>query len=65
MIYIKWNNLNDQTQCDLMQMANEVVEEEQGKELMEHCETHDTDYDQIVLEKAFMKLHTFSFVFNM
>lgn len=65
MIYIKWHNLNEQTQYDLMQMAKEAVEEEQRKELLEHCETHDADYDQIVLERAFMKLHTYSFVFNM
>lgn len=61
-IYINFSDLNENTQYELLEIAKEIVEKEQGKQILE--EYPKSMYDQILWEKAESELYSLNVVFN-
>lgn len=64
MIYLTFNNLDQETQRELLETAREHVESADGKWIKEYCRKHGADYDTTVDEETIKKLYTYDYVFN-
>ena len=64
MIYIKWNDLNEEAKDNLLKMAREHVEEDHGDDLKAYCSEKGADYEKLVFEESVKMLYTYSYAFN-
>lgn len=64
MIYLNYNNLDGETQEQLLRQSKEEIEERHGNELKTYAIIHHLDYEGILEEEAIRNLYTYQYVFN-
>ncbi|MCB0460057.1 MAG: hypothetical protein KDC74_08590 [Flavobacteriaceae bacterium] len=64
MIYLTYNNLDEETQSRLLVISKEDVESRYGKELKAYAREHHLDYDVLLEEEAQRNLYSYDYVFN-
>jgi hypothetical protein len=64
MIYINFNNLDNETQQRLLSVSKEDVESEFGDDLKAYAKEHYLNYDALLDEEATRNLYNYSYVFN-
>ena len=64
MVYLNYNNLDEETQECLLSMSKEDVESRFGEQLRNYAETQYLDYDELVEQEAMRNLYTYDYVFN-
>lgn len=55
MIYLNYNNLDDETQQHLLSVSKEEIESRFGNDLKAYANKHHIDYDTILDEEAIKK----------
>ena len=64
MIYLTYNNLDEETQSKLLVISKEDVESRYGKELKTYAREHRLDYETLLEEEAQRNLYSYDYVFN-
>ena len=64
MIYINFNDLNEETQARLIANSNEDVKRKYGKDIMNYATKHNTNLDKMLDEEALRNLYSYTYVFN-
>jgi len=64
MIYINYNNLDDETQHNLLSLSKKEIEGKFGKDLKAYAKKHHLKYDDILEEEAIKNLYSYQYVFN-
>ncbi|MCB0460904.1 MAG: hypothetical protein R2821_12710 [Flavobacteriaceae bacterium] len=64
MVYLNYNNLDEETQTRLIVISKEDVESRFGKELKAYAREHRLDYDTLLEEEAQRNLYNYDYVFN-
>ncbi len=64
MVYLNYNNLDVQTQENLIAVSKEEIEQQFGKQLKEYAKEHHLNYDTLLQEEAIRNLYNYSYVFN-
>ena len=64
MIYLNYNNLDDETQQHLLSVSKEDIESKFGNDLKAYANEHHMDYDKILDEEAIKNLYTYTYVFK-
>ena len=64
MIYLTYNNLDEETQSKLLVISKEDVESRYGKELKTYAKKHHLDYDALLEEVDQRKLYSYDYEFN-
>ncbi|WP_422350995.1 hypothetical protein [Flagellimonas sp.] len=64
MIYLNFNHLNHEAKAELLEMAREHVEHENGKAIKEYCKEKRYDYEKVIDEESIKKLYTYDYVFS-
>ena len=64
MIYINYNNLDDETQNHLLSLSKKDVERKFKKDLKAYAKEHHLNYDDILEEEAIKNLYSYQYVFN-
>lgn len=65
MIYLNYNNLDDETQERLLSTSKDDVESKYGDDLKAYAIENHMDYDTILYEEAIKNLYNYQFIFNM
>ena len=64
MVYINYNNLDDETQQRLVSVSKKDVEQKFGNELKRYAEENHMEYDTLLEEEALRNLYSYHYVFN-
>tara|TARA_R110002033_G_scaffold66981_3_gene117987 strand:- start:32952 stop:33149 length:198 start_codon:yes stop_codon:yes gene_type:complete len=64
MVYLNYNNLDDETQQKLMLASKEDVEHKFGKDLKKYAKENHINYDSLLSEEAMRNFYSYSFVFT-
>jgi hypothetical protein len=64
MVYLNYNNLDADTQNQLLSVSKEDVESKFGNELKSYAKEHHLDYNTILEEEAIKNLYSYKYVFN-
>jgi|TARA_R100000306_G_scaffold3043_1_gene5840 hypothetical protein len=64
MIYLNYNNLDDETQQHLLSVSKEEIESKFGNDLKAYANKHHIDYNTILDEEAIKNLYTYKYIFN-
>lgn len=64
MVYLNYNNLDDETQQRLLSASKEDVESKFGENLKAYAEEHHLNYDVLLDEEATRNLYSYEYVFN-
>lgn len=64
MVYLNYNNLDDETQIRLIAMSKEDVEHRFGDELKQYAKEHHVPYETLLEEEATRNLYNYDYVFN-
>ncbi|MBU2526356.1 MAG: hypothetical protein KKC03_07125 [Bacteroidetes bacterium] len=64
MIYLNYNNLDDETQQRLLSMSKKEVENRFGEQLRNYAREHYVNYQTLLEEEAIRNLYNFKYVFN-
>lgn len=64
MVYLNYNNLDEETQTRLIVISKEDVESRFGKELKAYAREHRLDYDTLLEEEAQRNLYNYDYIFN-
>jgi hypothetical protein len=64
MIYLNYNNLDEETQDLLLQNSKIEVEQKFGNDLKSYAEKQHLDYNTILEEEAIKNLYSYQYVFN-
>lgn len=64
MIYIKFQDLSQEAQEELMQVSREHVEHLFGESIQKHVEETGADYDKLLDEEMLKNLYAYDYVFN-
>jgi len=64
MIYINFNDLNEETQERLIANSKEDVKRKYGKGIMNYATKHNTNLDKMLDEEALRNLYSYTYVFN-
>nr|WP_084203434.1 hypothetical protein [Psychroserpens damuponensis] len=64
MIYLNYNNLDDETQQRLFLISKEEVENKFGEQLKNYAREHYMKYETLLEEEAIRNLYNFKYVFN-
>jgi hypothetical protein len=64
MVYLNYNNLDEETQSRLLVISKEDVESRYGKELKAYAREHRLDYETLLEEEAQRNLYSYDYVFN-
>ncbi len=64
MVYLNYNNLDNETQERLLSMSKAEVESRCGKYLKTYAELHHLDYDILLEDETIKNLYSYMFVFN-
>ena len=64
MIYLNYNNLDAETQEQLMSDSKEDVERRLGDELRAYANKHRLNYQTLLEEEAIKNLYSYQYVFN-
>lgn len=64
MVYLNYNNLDEETQQHLLSVSKEDVESKIGKYLKNYAKENDLEYDTILYEEAVKNLYSYQYIFN-
>ena len=64
MVYLNYNNLDNETQIRLIAMSKEDVEQRFGEDLKQYAKKHHVSYDTLLEEEATRNLYNYDYVFN-
>ena len=64
MVYIIYNNLDDETQQRLVSVSKKEVEQKFGNDLKRYAEENHIEYDTLLEEEAIRNLYSYNYVFN-
>jgi hypothetical protein len=64
MIYLTYNNLDEETQSRLLVISKEDIESRYGKVLKAYAREHRLDYETLLEEEAQRNLYSYDYVFN-
>jgi len=64
MVYLKYNNLDEETQERLIASSREDIENKFGKNLKAYAKEHHLNYEILLQEEAIRNLYNFRYVFN-
>jgi len=64
MVYLNYNNLDDETQQHLLLVSKEDIETKFGENLKAYAKEHYLDYDVLLDEEATRNLYNYQYVFN-
>lgn len=64
MVYINYNNLDEETQSELLAMSKKDVEYRFGDDLKAYANKNHLDYEIILEEEAIKNLYSYTYIFN-
>ncbi|WP_282117149.1 hypothetical protein [Cellulophaga baltica] len=64
MIYLNYNNLDEETQQHLLSVSKEEIENKFGRDLKIYAKENHMEYETILYEEAVKNLYAYTFVFN-
>ncbi|MDY7397005.1 hypothetical protein UMM65_17300 [Aureibaculum sp. 2210JD6-5] len=64
MVYLNYNNLDDETQQRLLSMSKKEVENRFGEQLKNYAREHYINYKTLLEEEAIRNLYNYKYVFN-
>ena len=64
MIYLNFNNLDDETQQRLIHGSKMDVENRFGEDIRAYAKQHHLDYETLLEEESIRNLYTYQYVFN-
>lgn len=64
MIYLNYNNLDDDTQKRLLSMSKKDVESRFGEQIRNYAKKHYVNYQTILEEEAIQNLYNYKYVLN-
>ncbi|WP_103864803.1 hypothetical protein [Aquimarina sp. I32.4] len=64
MVYLNYNNLDDETQQKLLTDSKEDVAHKFGNDLKQYAEENHLNYDTLLEEEATRNLYSYQYVFN-
>ncbi|PKQ44188.1 hypothetical protein [Confluentibacter flavum] len=64
MVYLNYNNLDNETQERLLSMSKKDVEKRFGKELKNYAREHFVNYQTLLEEEAIRNLYNYKYIFN-
>lgn len=64
MVYLNYNNLDNETQQRLLNISKEDIESKNGEDLKAYAEENHIEYDTILYEEAVKNLYNYKYVFN-
>ncbi|SDS92720.1 hypothetical protein SAMN05192545_2372 [Maribacter dokdonensis] len=64
MVYLNYNNLDNETQQRLLDISKEDIESKNGEDLKTYAEENHIEYDTILYEEAVKNLYNYKYVFN-
>jgi len=64
MVYLNYNNLDNETQNRLLSMSKKDVENRFGKQLKNYAREHYVSYESLLEEEAIRNLYNYKYVFN-
>jgi len=65
MVYLNYNNLDNETQQKLMSVSKEDVEHKFGNDLKKYAKENHINYDTLLDEEAMRNLYSYTFIFNL
>jgi hypothetical protein len=64
MVYLNYNNLDNDTQLHLISKSKKDVEKRFGEQLRNYAKEHDVNYDTLLEEEAIRNLYNYKYVFK-
>lgn len=64
MVYLNYNNLDDETQQHLLAVSKKDIESKYGNDLKVYAKEHHLDYGVLLDEEATRNLYNYQYVFN-
>ena len=64
MVYINYNNLDNETQQRLLSVSKADIEQKFGTDLKQYAKAQHLDYDVLLDEEAIKNLYSYDYVFN-
>ena len=64
MVYLNYNNLDDETQQRLLLTSKEDIENKFGDDLKAYAKENYLDYDVLLEEEATRNLYSYQYIFN-
>jgi hypothetical protein len=64
MVYLNYNNLDDETQQRLLSASKKDIENKFGENLRTYAKEHYLDYNALLEEEATRNLYNYQYVFN-
>mgnify|MGYP003632395814 FL=1 len=64
MVYLNYNNLDEETQTRLLQDSKSDVEQKFGNDLKSYAKKKHLDYNTLLEEEAIKNLYSYQYVFN-
>ncbi len=64
MVYLNYNNLNEETKERLFQNSKKDVEQQFGDDIRSYAEKHYLNYDTMIEEEALRNLYSYKYIFN-
>ena len=64
MVYLNYNNLDNDTQNRLLSMSKRDIERRFGKQLRNYAREHYVNYETLLEEEAIRNLYNCKYVFN-
>ena len=64
MVYLNYNNLDEETQQRLLSVSKEDVEHKFGNDLKAYANEHHLNYDVLLDEEATRNLYNYQYIFN-
>ena len=64
MVYLNYNNLDDETQERLLSMSKKEIESKFGEQLKNYAREHYKNYKTLLEEEAIRNLYNYKYVFN-
>ncbi|WP_298501579.1 hypothetical protein [uncultured Maribacter sp.] len=64
MIYLNYNNLDEETQQHLLSVSKEEIENKFGTDFKIYAKENHLEYETILYEEAVKNLYAYTYVFN-
>lgn len=64
MIYLNYNNLDEETQERLLSRSKADIKSKHGDELKAFSEQHRLDFEEVLYEEAVKNLYNYKYKFN-
>ncbi|WOD44178.1 hypothetical protein [Hwangdonia lutea] len=64
MVYLNYNNLDNDTQLHLISKSKKDVEKRFGEQLRNYAREYDVNYDTLLEEEAIRNLYNYKYVFK-